>query len=179
MTRFRCLLRLRDVPAREVAAAHVDDFALLHQHFHGLPHFFPRRAAIDVVHLVEIDVIGLQAAQAFFAGAADVIGGQEALVGPFAHAPEDLGGDDDFLAPTAALREPAPDDLLGDAFAHFPAVDVGGVEEVDAQFQGAIHDGERIFFGGVRAEVHRAQTQRADFQAGAAQWDIVHCFLRR
>ena len=57
-------------------------FALLHQHFHRLPDFFPRCLAIDVVHLVQIDVIGLQTAQAFLAGAADVIGRQPAFIRP-------------------------------------------------------------------------------------------------
>ena len=121
-----------DVPAGEVAAADVDHFALLDEHFHRLPDFFPGRLAVDVVHLVQVDVIGLQAAQAGFAGAANVQRREAAFVGPVAHIAVDFGGDDDFLAPPAALREPAPDDLLGDAFALFPAVDVGGVEEVDA-----------------------------------------------
>jgi hypothetical protein len=108
------------------------------------------------VHLVQIDVIGLQSAQAFLAGAAEVIGGEITLVGPCVHAAVDLSSDDDFLAP-AALREPAPDDLFGDAFAQLPAVDIGGVEKVEAEFEGMIHDGECILFGGVRAEVHSAQ----------------------
>ena len=74
-------------------------------------------AAVDVVHLVEVDVVGLQPAQAVLAGAPDVVGGQAALVGPVAHPAVDLGGQHDPLAPSAALRQPAADDLLGDALA--------------------------------------------------------------
>ena len=58
------------------------------------------------------------------------------VVGPVAHVAVDLGRQHDLLAPPAALREPAADDLLGDAFALLPAVDVGGVEEVDARAPG-------------------------------------------
>ena len=58
-----------------------------------------------------------------------------------------------------------------------PAVDVGGVEEVDAQLQRPVHDGEAVGFGGLRAEVHRAQAQPADLQPGAAEIDVLHVRL--
>src|SRR5262249_34420828 len=63
-------VRLRNVPAGEVAAADVDHLALAHQLLHRLPDFVPRRAAIDVMHLVEVDAVGLEAAQALLAGVA-------------------------------------------------------------------------------------------------------------
>jgi hypothetical protein len=52
-----------------------------------------------------------------------------------------------LVAMTTFPRRPRPARtsarrLLGDAFAHLPTIDVGRVEEVDAQFQGVIHDGE-------------------------------------
>ena len=68
------MLGLGNMQPGEVAAAHVEDLALLHQLFHRLPDLFPRRGPFNVVHLVEIDMIGLQTAQAVFAGFADVIG---------------------------------------------------------------------------------------------------------
>ena len=81
------------------------------------------------------------------------------LVRPVAHAPVHLRGDDHFLAPPAALGKPASDNLLGDAFADLPAVDIGGIEEINAQFERLIHDGEGIFLFRLWAEVHRPQAQ--------------------
>ena len=136
------LLRLGDVPAGKVGRADVEHLALLDEHFHRLPDLLPGCQAVDVVHLVQVNVVGLQALERPFAGLADVQRRKFAMVRPVAHAPVDLGGDDDLLAPPAALGEPAPDDLLGDTLAGLPAVDIGGVEEVDAQFEGLVHDGE-------------------------------------
>src|SRR5438067_4515817 len=108
-----CLLvGLHDVPTREVAAAHVDDLAFAHQLLHRLPDLFPRRGTVDVVHLVEVDVVGVEAAQAGFAGVPDVAGGEAPFVGPVPHLSIHLGGQDDLLAPAAALGEPAADDAL-------------------------------------------------------------------
>ena len=98
-----------------------------------------------------------------------------ASFGPVAHRAVDLGRQHDLLAPPAALRQPAPDDLLGDALAVLAAVDVGGVEEVDAQLQRLVHDREAVGLARLRPEVHRAQAQPADLQAGAAE--VVYCIV--
>src|SRR5213079_1576314 len=102
------------------------DLALRDQHLHGLPDLVPGGVPIHVVHLVEVEVIGAQPLQALLAGAADVQGREAALVGPVTHLSVDLGAEHDLVAPAAALGQPAPDDLLGDALASAPAVDVGG-----------------------------------------------------
>ena len=47
------------VPGGEVAAADVADLAFVDQLFHRLPGFLPWRGPVDVVHLVQVDVIGL------------------------------------------------------------------------------------------------------------------------
>src|SRR5262249_49946230 len=60
MPRLRRLARARDVPAREVAASDVEHLALLDEELHRLPDLVPRRIAVDVVHLVKVDAIGLQ-----------------------------------------------------------------------------------------------------------------------
>jgi len=97
-----------------------------------------------VVHLVQVDPVGLEAPQRGLALADDAGGQQLALVGPVAHRPVDLGGDDDLVAAPAALGEPAADDLLGDALALAPAVDVGRVEDVDPMLQRAVHHAMRL-----------------------------------
>jgi hypothetical protein len=60
---------------------------------------------LDVVHLVEVDVIGLQPAQAVLAGLANVVGRQAPVVGPGAHRLVDLRREHDPV-PAPALRQP-------------------------------------------------------------------------
>ena len=79
-----------------------------------------------------------------------------------------------FSRRPSALREPAPEDLFGDALALLPAIDVGGVEEVDPQLQGAVHDRVRVGLGRLVAEVHGAEAQPADAQAGASELDVIN-----
>src|SRR5439155_1482430 len=99
---------------------------------------------------------------------------EPAVVRLVAHLPVDLGGQDDALAAAAALGEPAPDDLLGHALARPPAVDVGGVEEVDAELQRPVHDGEALGLGGERAEVHGAEAEAAYLEPRPAETRVVH-----
>jgi hypothetical protein len=47
------------------------------------------------------------------------------------------------------------------AMFYFPTVDIGRIEEVDAQFKGAIHDLVAIFFGCMPPKIHRAQAKIA------------------
>src|SRR5207302_3117582 len=108
----RNLVGLGDVPAGEVGAAHVEDLALAHQLLHALPDLLPGRAARDVVHLVEVDVLGLQAPQGRLTLPLERQRVDATEVGPVAHRAIDLGGDDGLLAPAAALGEPPADDLL-------------------------------------------------------------------
>src|SRR5690606_17232446 len=106
---------LGDMPSGEVAAADVDHLARLYELLHRLPDLLPGRVPVDVVHLVEVDVIRLQPAQAFVAGALDVVGGKAGLVGPVAHRAVDLRRQHDLLAASAALGQPAADDVFRDA----------------------------------------------------------------
>src|SRR5262249_13201571 len=65
--RPRGLVPLHDVPRGEVAAPDIEDLPLLDQYLHRLPDLVPGDLAVDVVHLVEVDVVGLHAAQALIA----------------------------------------------------------------------------------------------------------------
>src|SRR4051794_8424132 len=67
-----CLLRSGEMPAGEVAATDVEDLPLRPQRLHRLPDLVPRRRAVDVVHLVKVDVVGLQPTQGPVATVADV-----------------------------------------------------------------------------------------------------------
>ena len=55
-----------------------------------------------------------------------------------------------------------------------PAVAVGGVEEVDAELVRVVHDHVGVGRRGQRPEVHGAEAQPADGQAGTAQVDVFH-----
>ena len=167
-------LRLGDVPAGEVRRADVEDLALGPQHLHGLPDFVPARAPVDVMHLVEVDVVGLQPLQAGVAGPTDVQRRELAVVRPVAHVAVELGGHDHLLAAATALGEPASDDLLGGAPALGAAVDVGRVEKVDSGLQSRVHDGKRGRLIGFGPEIHGAQADAADVEAGAAEVGELH-----
>ena len=72
MSRLGGFVGTRNTPAGEVGRADVQDLALLHQQLEGLPDFVQRHAAVDVMHLIQIDVVRVQPAQAGIAGRADV-----------------------------------------------------------------------------------------------------------
>lgn len=114
------------------------------------------------MHLVEIEIVCLQAPETVFARAFDVQGRQARLVRPVAHAAIDLCGQHNLLPSPAALCEPTADDLLRHPFADFPAIDVRAVEKVDAPFERLVHDGKAVGFRGLRPEVHGAETEAAD-----------------
>ena len=171
---LRRLLRLREVEASEVRGADVEHLPVADENLHRLPDLFPRRLSVDVVHLVEIDVIGLQPLERAFAGLPDVKRGELRVVRSVAHWVVDLRREDDLLAPPAALREPASDDLLGPPFAALPAVDVGGVEEVDPEVERLVHDDERVGLARLRTEVHRAEAKPADAETRATEADVAH-----
>src|SRR6202035_2036259 len=107
------LAGLGDVPAGEVGGPGVKDLALRDEHLHRLPDLVPRGVPVDMVHLVQVDVVGPQPAQRRVAGAADVERGELPLVGPGAHVTEQLGRQDRLPTPPAALGEPVAQDLLG------------------------------------------------------------------
>src|SRR5690606_36508868 len=100
--------------------AHVNDLALAYQRFHGLPDFVPGALPIDMVHLIDIDRLRLEAAQAIFAVAHDLQRRQTtgiAIGFGLSLAPHgivDFGSQHDALASLAATGfQPTPDDLLG------------------------------------------------------------------
>src|SRR6266498_1169806 len=171
---LRDALRLRDVPAGEVGRADVHDLALLHQDLHRLPDLLPGRAPVDVVHLVQVEVVGLQPRQRRLARPPDVQRGQLARVRPLGHVAVQLGGQHGLLPPAAALGEPLADDRLGAPAVLAPAVHVGGVEEVDPDVQRPVHDLVRRGLFGHRTEVHRAEAEPADPQASPPEVCVIH-----
>src|SRR4249920_2217746 len=126
------------------------------------------------MHLIQVDTVRLKAPQARLAGPLDVQGRQATLIRPLAHPAEHLRCQDDFLTPSPALGEPTPHDLLRPPFARLPAIDVRRVEKVEAQLQRPIHDGETVRLARLRAEVHRAKTESADFHSRPTEMNVLH-----
>jgi hypothetical protein len=70
-----------------------------------------------------------------------------------------------YAIPAAvALAESAADDLLGTALR---PVDVGRIEDIDPDFQGAVHNLVGFFFACPGAKVHRPQTDLAHLRIGS------------
>jgi hypothetical protein len=110
-----------------------------------------------------------------------VVGRQPAVVRAEPHRLVHLRGQDGVIAVPAALQ-PSADGLLRDAvpLLHVrglrAAVDVGGVEEVDARIDRGVHDRETGCFVHCVAEVHGAEADPADQQTGTAQVPVGHFF---
>jgi len=192
------LVGLDDVPRRKVAAAHVGDLAAPYQLSHHLPDLVPRGAgaqvrcvperdvaaehtplvycdlpAVDMVHLVQVNVIGLQALQARLRSAANVISTEATVVNARPHHTVHFGCEDDAISPIA-LGKPSANDLLRLAAALRLPIAIGSVKEVDAQFQRALHNRVALRLRSARTEVHRPQTEATDAQPSAAQFCVLH-----
>ena len=92
---------------------------------------------VDVVHLVEVDVIRLQALERGLDPVDDVLAGEAGVVRPVAHPAVHLGGHDGLVAPPG---DGFPDVLLGDA----ARVDVRRVDEVDPDVERPVDDPGRL-----------------------------------
>src|SRR6185437_2850662 len=172
VARFGRLVSLRDMPAGKVGTRDIEDLSLTHQLLHPLPNLLPGRAARDVMHLIDIDVVGLQPAEAGFALALERERVHPTLIRPLTHLAVNLGRQDRPLPASASLVKPSPDDLLGYSDLAHPkhlSVAVRRIKEVDPALVRAVHDSETSRLAGMRTKVHRAQTKTAHLQASPAQ----------
>jgi hypothetical protein len=121
------------------------------------------------VDLVQVDVIGAQAAQAVLARADDPAPRVSLLVDVVAHPAVHLGGEHH---PIPAAGQGLADDLLRLA----GRVHVGGVDEVDPGVQRPLDDPGRLVMIRIAPgpEHHRAQAKRADLHASGAEHTHLH-----
>jgi len=130
------------------------------------------------VDLIQVDVVGLQAAQAVLAGRDDVVR-REVLAavadpGGAARGAGDLGGQHQAFACARTAGEPVAEDALGGAVGLGTCghrIHLGRVDEVDAAFERAVEDGKGGGLVDLFAEGHGAQADRGDVQVAAAQLD--------
>ncbi len=170
--RAQCLHQL---PRGVVGGADVTDLARGDQPVQRVQRLLKRGLAVPLVHLVKVDVVGAQAAQAGLAAGNDVVAGQPGVVRAAPHRHPHLGGHQ-HLVPAA--RQDLAQDFLGLA----AGVDVGGIDEVDPGVQAHIHlppglghvGRPDVFEWPAAAERHRAHGEHGNPQARPAQRAIFH-----
>ena len=143
-------------------------------------HAKDRGMALGPVDLVEVDHIGLQAAQAAVAGGQDVLPGQARAFADPGHATgraRHLGRQHQFFAGTGVLSEPVANKGFGRATGvgrSRHGIHLGRVNEVDARFERTVQDGVRIGFTHLLAEGHGAQANRGHLQVGLTELNEFH-----
>src|SRR5580704_17545175 len=178
--------RLGELPGVHGRGTDVADLAGLHSIVERFEGFFDRSFVIPAMGLVEVDVVGLQAAEALVEFMEDGFARETAAVGFIAHDAVDLGGDDDGFAAGVGLEEVAQND-----FAVAARIDIGCIEEVDAEVEGLAQEGPAFFLvhgpvmtaangfaGSGRAIGHAAQADAGNLESGFAEIDVVHWFSR-
>jgi hypothetical protein len=128
--------------------------------------------------LVEIDVIGAEAAKARVDLAHDRLARQAGAVWSRPHPAVHLGGDHDLVAP-GEIPDRAAENLLAVA----ERIPVGRVEEIDATLQRALDEWAAVLFAeapGMIALVapaiaHAAEADARHVQTGATELCVFHC----
>ncbi len=171
------VLHLGELPGVHRTRPDVAHLARLHQVVQGLHGLLDRGVRVVAVDLVEVDVVGAEAAEAVVDLGHDRLAGQAVRVGSRPHPPVHLGREHDLVTPGEVGERPA-DDLLAGAV----GVDVGGVEEVDPGLQrlpdqrarGLLVEGPLVHAPVGQTVGHAAQTDPRDVQARRTELHVLH-----
>ena len=142
----------------------VADLSCAHEFGHSANGFFDGDIGIDAMLVVEIDRVDAEALQACIAGGAH-IGGASVYA---AHVRVGLAAQDAEFCGEADFVAKAANGLTNQYLVVAVAVDVRGIKEGDAQFDGTMNGGDR--FGVVARTVkfghaHAAETERGYLRA--------------
>src|SRR5688572_7393709 len=144
---------------------------LLHEPRHGPDRLLDRDGRIDAVLVVEVDHVHAESLQARVARLRHVLRTAIDARGPIGLSEiAELGGEHDLVALPA---QGGGEELLVVA----PAVHVGGVDEVHAKVQRAVHDGDRlcVVTGTIGAgHRHTAESDGADLETALAETSPLH-----
>src|SRR5260370_678974 len=160
--------RLDHLPRCVVGAADVAHLALAHEVVERAQRLLDRRQRVRAMHLVEVDPIGLEALQAPLHSAHDVAPRRALEPLLLVHGHAELGRQHDFLAPVA---EDLPQGFLRAAEI---AVDVGRIEQGDAELECLVDDLARRLEIDAPAEIVAAQADDGDREAGASERALLH-----
>ena len=116
------------MPSGEIGAGDVADFAALDERVETLDGFFDWRLRVESMHVVDVDVIGIEAAQAILAGLDDVVARGADVVRAVAHGECGFRGNQNGVATSG-------DGFAEDFFGHAFRINVGSVEEIHAGFE--------------------------------------------
>lgn len=108
----------------------------------GLQRLLDRGQGVQAVDLVEVDVVGAEAAQAVIDLGKDRLARQAGTVRTRAHRVPDLCGDEDVVAVGEVIQRPAQDLFAGTLRVH-----VRGVEEVDARLDRLLDERTALLLG--------------------------------
>jgi len=170
---LRLVERLHQLPGGHGARADVADLPLLDEVVERRERLPDRRVLVPAVDLVEVDVVGVQSVEARARLVEDVLAGEPLSVRPVVHSAVHLRRDGEFLA--VALGDGLPENLLALAV----RVDVRRVEEGDPEVERPVDHFERLLVivehpGLLAPEVHTAETETRDLQAGLSESRVFH-----
>ncbi len=160
---------LDDELGRVRRAARVADLAGAHEVVERRQRVLDVGPGVGSVHLVEVDVVGAEAAQRVLDLAGDPAAAVAGAVRSLPHRPVELRRQHHVVATSG---ERLADDRLGLA----ARVHVGGVDEVDPGVEGAMDDRHAVVVVPVahRPEHHGAEAQLADLDPGVPQRPRAH-----
>src|SRR5580704_4056292 len=168
--------RLHEMPAGKIGAGDVADFAAFDERVERLQSFFNGSERVEGVHVVDVDVIDRESAEAGFAGLDEMLARGAEVVRAVAHRESGFGGDENAVAFAA-------DGFAEDFFGEAAGVDIGSVEEIDAGFEANVDESRS--FGDVAgtpgfekfvaaAKGAGAETENGNLQAGMAELSEFH-----
>src|SRR5208282_3180429 len=153
--------------------AEVAHFPFMDKLGHGTDRFLDGRFGINAVLIIKIDDINAEPLEAGFATGADVLGlaahAAHVRVGAVAHDAV-LGGQKDFLAAVA-------NGLADEDFIVAVTINVGGIQEVHAEFDGAMNGGNGfdVIPGAIKfGHAHAAKPHGRNERSGVTKFAELH-----
>ena len=146
------------------------DLAGVDELLDGAGDFFDRDVGVDAVLVVEVDRVDAEPSQRAVGGLLDGVGPAASRLAVGVDETE-LGRNDDLSADRS--QGLADELLVGER-----SVDLRGVEERDAELDGASDDADHLIaqvaFGDLPSEAHAAEPERGHFEPVRAECSLVH-----
>ena len=153
--------------AGEHRGAEIADLALASEVVQRPQRLLQRRRGVGPVQLIEVEMIGLEPAQASLDLRHDVVAAAPPVIRPLTHLVVDLRGQHNPVAPAL---DGLSDQLLRPSL----GVDVGGVQHVNPGIERGMHQGDCRSGFDPPTELRRPQPQGRDPHTRAAQLAILH-----